>query len=311
MMIHKIEPHKYYPEFRSQEPKPSDYLLLFDGEKVYLPSHTENSDVTDTPAGAGISEHPQVYLPTFEEVHGLLGIRQPMERFFLDCEYLFSIDDRAFFRKTTEDAGALMLPEEDLYASGVFRNFEPEYLAFAGITATQINRFRLDRKFCGRCGHPTIHSTTERACICPECGQIEYPKISPAVIIAIVDTEQDKILLTRYAGGSYRHWALVAGFVEVGETFKGAARREIMEEVGLKVSDLVYYKSQPWSFSDSAMIGFFAKLEGDPSITLQESELGEAKWFSREDVPDLPSTISVGQEMITLFKNGGDPFCQR
>ena len=124
-------------------------------------------------------------------------------------------------------------------------------------------------------------------------------------------TEQDKILLTRYAGGSYRHWALVAGFVEVGETFKGAARREIMEEVGLKVSDLVYYKSQPWSFSDSAMIGFFAKLEGDPSITLQESELGEAAWFSREDVPDLPSTISVGQEMITLFKNGGDPFCQR
>ena len=135
MMIHKIEPHKYYPEFRSQDPKPSDYLLLFDGEKVYLPSHTENSDVTDTSAGAGISEHPQVYLPTFEEVHGLLGIRQPMERFFLDCEYLFSIDDRAFFRKTTEDAGALMLPEEDLYASGVFRNFEPEYLAFAGITA--------------------------------------------------------------------------------------------------------------------------------------------------------------------------------
>lgn len=115
----------------------------------------------------------------------------------------------------------------------------------------------------------------------------------------------------RYAGGSYRHWALVAGFVEVGETFKGAARREIMEEVGLKVSDLVYYKSQPWSFSDSAMIGFFAKLEGDPSITLQESELGEAAWFSRENVPDLPSTISVGQEMITLFKNGGDPFCQR
>lgn len=82
MMIHKIEPHKYYPEFRSQDPKPSDYLLLFDGEKVYLPSHTENSDVTDTSADADISEYPQVYLPTFEEVHGLLGIRQPMERFF-------------------------------------------------------------------------------------------------------------------------------------------------------------------------------------------------------------------------------------
>lgn len=67
MMIHKIEPHKYYPEFRSQDPKPSDYLLLFDGEKVYLPSHTENSDVTDTSADAGISEYPQVYLPTLKK----------------------------------------------------------------------------------------------------------------------------------------------------------------------------------------------------------------------------------------------------
>lgn len=306
MMIHKIEPHKYYPEFRGQYPKTSDYLLLFDGEKVYLPS----ADVVNPSSGTDPSDHRPLYLPTFEEAHKLLRIRQPMERFFLDCEYLFSIDDKAFYRKTTDDAGALMLPESDLYSSGVFRNFVPEYLAFAGITATQINRFRMDRKFCGRCGHPTVPSTTERACICPECGQIEYPKISPAVIIAIVDTERDKILLTRYAGGSYRHWALVAGFVEVGETFKGAARREIMEEVGLKVSDLIYYKSQPWSFSDSAMIGFFARLDGAPAITLQESELGEAKWFSREEVPDLPSTISVGQEMINLFKNGGDPFCQ-
>lgn len=112
MMIHKIEPHKYYPEFRNQEPKPSDYLLLFDGEKVFLPSHTGNdAAVAGSSANEGIVKHPQVYLPTFEEIHKLLGIRQPMERFFLDCEYLFSIDDRAFFRKTAEDAGALMLPE--------------------------------------------------------------------------------------------------------------------------------------------------------------------------------------------------------
>ena len=114
MMIHKIEPHKYYPEFRNQEPKPSDYLLLFDGEKVYLPSHTKSAAEADTSTNAGIEKHPQIYLPTFAEVHGLLGIRQPLERFFLDCEYLFSIDDRAFYRKTVENSGALMLPEEDL-----------------------------------------------------------------------------------------------------------------------------------------------------------------------------------------------------
>lgn len=82
MMIHKIEPHKYYPEFRNQEPKPSDYLLLFDGEKVFLPSHTGNdAAVAGSSANEGIVKHPQVYLPTFEEIHKLLGIRQPMERF--------------------------------------------------------------------------------------------------------------------------------------------------------------------------------------------------------------------------------------
>ena len=208
------------------------------------------------------------FLPTFEEVYQLLHVRQPMERFLLDCEYLFSIDDKAFFRMSTDTHPSLILPEENLYGPRVFRSFQPEYLAFAGITATQIHRFRLDRKYCGRCGHLTVPSTTERACVCPECGQIEYPKISPAVIIAI-------------------------------------------EETGLRVKNIRYYKSQPWSFSDSAMIGFYAKLDGDNTITLQESELGEAKWFSRNEVPDLPSTISVGQEMIALFKQGGDPFSQK
>lgn len=127
----------------------------------------------------GIVKHPQVYLPTFEEIHKLLGIRQPMERFFLDCEYLFSIDDRAFFRKTAEDAGALMLPENDLYPSGVFRNFEPEYLAFAGITATQINRFRLDRKFCGRCGHPQFTAPQSGPASARSADRLNIPRFLP------------------------------------------------------------------------------------------------------------------------------------
>lgn len=206
MMIHKIEPHKYYPEFRSQDPKPSDYLLLFDGEKVYLPSHTENSDVTDTSAGAGISEHPQVYLPTFEEVHGLLGIRQPMERFFWTVNISFPLmtEHSSARRRRMPVLSCSRKKTSTLPVCSVILSRNIWHL-LESLPPRSIG-FRLDRKFCGRCGHPTIHSTTERACICPECGQIEYPKISPAVIIAIVDTEQDKILLTRYAGGSYRHW---------------------------------------------------------------------------------------------------------
>lgn len=290
-MIHKIEPHKYYPEFRNQEPKSNDYVLIFDENRIYLPQDKEG----------------QLFLPTFEQAHKLLKVQKTLERFLLDTEYLFSIDERAFFRMSTAECNLLLPLEDHLYApSSVFRTFQPEYLAFAGITASQINRFRMDRKYCGRCGHPTQPSATERACVCPECGMIEYPKISPAIITAIING--DKLLLTRYAGGSYKNWALVAGFVEVGETFKGAVRREVMEEVGLKVSDIVYYKSQPWSFSDSAMVGFFAKLDGDDTITLEETELSNAQWFTREEIPDMPSNISIGQEMITYFKNGGNPF---
>ena len=291
-MIHKIEPHKYYPEFRNQEPKPTDYLLIFDENKIYLPKGKEDS----------------LYLPTFEQAHKLLKIKQSLSRFLLDTEYLFSIDDTAFFRMNAAECNLFLPIEDNLYSPSVFRNFQPEYLAFAGITASQINRFRLDRKYCGRCGSPMQPSATERACVCNECGMIEYPKISPAIITAVI--HEDKILLTRYAGGSYKNWALVAGFVEVGETFKGAVRREVMEEVGLKVGEIVYYKSQPWSFSDSAMVGFFARLEGEEAITLQESELSEARWFTREEIPDMPSNISIGQEMITFFKNGGNPFAR-
>lgn len=289
-MIHKIEPHKYYPEFRNQEPRSTDYLLIFDENKMYLPKNKE-----------GI-----LFLPTFEQAHKLLKVKQSMSRFLLDTEYLFSIDDTAFFRMNAAECNLFLPIEDNLYAPSVFRNFQPEYLAFAGITASQINRFRLDRKYCGRCGKPMLPSTTERACICTECGMIEYPKISPAIITAVI--HEDKILLTRYLSGSYKNWALVAGFVEVGETFKGAVRREVMEEVGLKVNDIVYYKSQPWSFSDSAMVGFFARLDGDETITLQESELSEAKWFTRDEIPDNPSNISIGQEMIAYFKDGGNPF---
>lgn len=289
-MIHKIEPHKYYPEFRNQAPVPSDYVLIFEGNQVYLPK----------------DEAGKLFLPTFEQAHRLLKCRQSMERFLMEVEYLFSIDDTAFYRMNSEESNLVLPLSGNLHPPTVFRSFEPEYLAFAGVTAGQINRFRLERRFCGRCGAPTRPGNTERSCICSECGMIEYPKISPAIITAVI--HEDKILLTRYAGGSYRHWALVAGFVEVGETFKGTVRREVMEEVGLQVGEIVYYKSQPWAFSDSAMIGFFAKLEGDDTIALQESELSQAQWFSRDEIPDMPSDISIGQEMILYFKNGGNPF---
>ena len=117
--------------------------------------------------------------------------------------------------------------------------------------------------------------------VCPECKNIEYPKISPAVIVAV--TNGNRLLLSRYARGGYRNYALIAGFAEVGETLEDTVRREVMEEVGLKVKNIRYYKSQPWSFSDSLLVGFFAELDGDDTITLEEEELAEAVWFERDN----------------------------
>lgn len=290
-MIHKIEPHVYHPEFCRRTPTEDDFFFVFEDDRVLL-LKDKNEMLT---------------IPTFRQLHKALKSKQTMERFFVDREYLFSIDDVGFFRAEITDVSligeaGLLLKGITFHSPSVFRTFQPEYLAFAGITACQINRFRLERRYCGRCGHETRPSTTERAMICPECGLIEYPKISPAIITAV--TDGDRLLLTKYAGGNYPNWALVAGFVEVGETFKGAVRREVMEEVGLQVGEITYYKSQPWSFSDSAMIGFVAKLKGDDTITLQQSELSTAKWFTRKEIPDLPLSISIGQEMIRMFKEG-------
>ena len=145
-------------------------------------------------------------------------------------------------------------------------------------------------------------STVERALACPECGQTEYPKISPAVIVAI--TDGDRLLMSRYRDRPYRGYALIAGFVEIGESFEDTIRREVMEEVGLKVKNIRYFGSQPWAFTDTEMIGFFAELDGDGTIRLQEDELSEAGWYHRDEIPDDELRISVGSEMKMAFKYG-------
>ena len=167
---------------------------------------------------------------------------------------------------------------------------------------TQLWRWRKSRRYCGRCGHKTTDSTTERALVCPVCGQLEYPKISPAVIVGI--TNGDRLLMTHYSDRPNIGYALIAGYVEIGESFEDTIRREVMEEVGLKVKNIQYFKSQPWAFSDTEMVGFFAQLDGSDDIHLQEAELAEAVWLNRDEIPHEDILASVGSEMKTAFKYG-------
>ena len=136
---------------------------------------------------------------------------------------------------------------------------------------------------------------------CTACGQVEYPKICPAVIVGVV--HQDKLLLTKYAGRAFKRYALIAGFAEIGETIEETVKREVMEEVGLNVKNLHYYKSQPWSFSDTLLMGFYAELDGEETIRLDENELSVAQWCTREEIPE-DDGISLTREMMRVFKEG-------
>jgi NAD+ diphosphatase len=134
------------------------------------------------------------------------------------------------------------------------------------------------------------------------CGLVQYPKISPVVIVGV--TNGEKILVTRYKEGSFRDYALVAGFVEIGESLEDAARREVFEETGVHIKNLKYYKSQPWGFSSSILSGFFCQLDGDPTITMDKNELSEAIWLSYNDLPPADANIALTMEMMEVFRTG-------
>lgn len=145
------------------------------------------------------------------------------------------------------------------------------------------------------------HDDKQRMMRCDSCQNIVFPKISPAVIVAV--TDNDRILLTKYVGRTYRNYALIAGFTEIGETMEETVRREVMEEVGVKVKNITYYKSQPWGLSGSQLLGYFCELDGDDTITLQEDELSVGTWVRADDIEVSDDNISLTREMIEKFRS--------
>ena len=198
-------------------------------------------------------------------------------------------------------------PKEDsviLYYEGrkILVKIEDQEISLLTFKEAAVYRWYQSRKFCGHCGQPMVHDDKERMMRCPDCGMMEFPKICPAVIIAV--THGDKILMSKYAGREYKKYALLAGFNETGESIEETVRREVMEEVGLKVKNLRYYKSQPWSFTDTLLMGFFCELDGEDGITLDTDELAMAEWFERDKMPVEAEDLSLTNEMMMAFKHG-------
>lgn len=152
--------------------------------------------------------------------------------------------------------------------------------------------------FCGRCGSPMKDSEVERSRICPVCGHVEYPTISPAVIVAV--EKEGRLLLGRSPRFPKDRYSVLAGFVEPGESLEDTVKREIREEVFIEVDDIQYFGSQPWPFPHSLMLAFTAKWKSG-EIRIDEKEIEDAGWFSPEEFPEIPTTRSIAGKLIEHF----------
>lgn len=175
---------------------------------------------------------------------------------------------------------------------------------FWGISgyARQIHDWNLNFQFCGRCGEKTRAEDLEHARVCDRCRLSSYPRISPATITAVIKDE--KILLARGVNFPNKQmFSVLAGFVSPGETLEECVKREIFEESGIRVKNIRYFKSQSWPFPDSLMIGFTAEYAGG-SISIDTTEIIEAGWFSKDDLPLVPGKMSLAGELIEWFVSG-------
>lgn len=165
--------------------------------------------------------------------------------------------------------------------------------------ARQIHDLNLNFRFCGRCGSPTRLKRREHARICPDCGLLQYPRISPAVIMSV--EKGDRILLARGVRfPDKKMFSVLAGFVSPGETLEECVCREVLEETGIHVKNVRYVASQPWPFPDSLMIGFTSQYEsGD--IRIEPEEIVEADWFHPDRLPKIPAEFSLAGRLIREF----------
>ena len=164
--------------------------------------------------------------------------------------------------------------------------------------ALQMLSWRRDHQFCGRCGSATEAADAGKALACGACGLTAYPRLHPCVIVAV--GRGDELLLAEAAGGRTGFHSTLAGFIEPGETAEEAVIREVREEVGLTVSNVRYFQSQPWPFPSQLMLGFFADYVAG-EITVEPSEIARAGWYRRGHEPRVPPPASIAGQLINHF----------
>ena len=161
--------------------------------------------------------------------------------------------------------------------------------------AQQVLDWYRTHQYCGKCGKPTAVHEKDRATVCSDCKAFYYPRLSPSIITLVY--RDDEMLLARnhrFPDGMY---STLAGFVAPGESIEETLRREVFEEVGVRVGALEYMGSQPWPFPNSLMLGFLAEYESG-ELVLQEEEIADAKWFHHTDLPSIPGSVAISRWLI-------------
>ena len=277
-MIQDIKPSLFHVEYPPREPLADDCVIMIRDGSILL-------DGASYPA-----------------VGKMLSLCPCLSA--ADLTYLFRIDERSGFLvphtfrlpETALAGGLSMVPLRAL------RSLRPMKLAFAGYTAAHLASWYESTRFCGRCGSAMIPGTDERKLVCPSCGLQVYPRINPAVIVAVYD--KDRLLMTRYKTGGVGWFVLIAGFVEIGESAEDTVRREVMEEAGVRVRNIRYFGSQPWGIPGNLTLGYTAELDGSDELTVDPTELSDGRWFVREEVPLPDDEVSITSEMIHAFAAG-------
>lgn len=277
-MIQDIQPHNYSVSYKVSKPKDSDVLLIYSDKGLLY-----NKD-------SGF-----VRIGDFDDSRISLTDR---------AIYLFTVDDTDYY--TLINSSDINITDASFIPKFEMRYIRPLWHCFIAMLGLHLHTWYANNIYCGKCGNKHKLYEVERALICPECKNIVYPQICPSVIVGILN--KDKILLTKYAVSHSRHrnYALVAGYNEIGESMEDTVRREVMEEVGLKVKNIRYYSSQPWPLTGSLLLGYFCEVDGSDDIVLEENELSVAEWLTADEIPDesADASISLTGTMIKEFKNG-------
>lgn len=264
----------FLPDFKPPSEAPEEGLwFLFHDQSLLIHSERENGLIPQSPEAER------------------LGVSN------LERQFLGWLNGRPCFAAEWPKGKKVHPPFAFMRLRSLFTRLDEDALHAAGL-GNQLVLWDKNHRYCGRCGVMTESKKDERAKRCPRCGLINYPRLSPAIIVAVL--RDDKILLARSNRFPAAFYSVLAGFVEPGETLEDCVKREVLEEVGISVRNIRYFGSQPWPFPDSLMVAFTAE-HGRGELKVDRSEISDADWFSADRLPVVPPRISIARQLIDWF----------